>query len=129
MANAGQVKPAMMQKAINEMLKDYNDDVREQFEEVLEDVAKEATKKLKADSRSLGWANYAKGWTNAGNMTQSKFAYQEYVIHNKSEYYLTHLLEFGHAKQNGGRTRAFPHIAPINDWAEQEVLEELQKRL
>ena len=129
MANNHQVKPALLQKAINEMLQDYNDDVREIFEDVLEDVAKEATKKLKANSREYGWHSYASGWTNSGNMTQSKWAYQNYVIHNKSEYYLTHLLEFGHQKTNGGRTREFPHIASVNEWAEQEALDEMRRRL
>ena len=44
------------------------------------------------------------------------------VVHSK-RYQLTHLLEFGHAKRGGGRTRAFPHIAP----AEQAGIEQLTR--
>ena len=44
------------------------------------------------------------------------------VVHSK-RYQLTHLLEFGHAKRGGGRTRAFPHIAP----AEQAGIEQLAR--
>ena len=42
---------------------------------------------------------------------------------------LTHLLEYGHAKQNGGRTRAFNFVAPINDTVEQKYMKEMEELL
>lgn len=42
---------------------------------------------------------------------------------------LTHLLEKGHAKRGGGRTRAFPHIKYGADLAEQNYLEDIAKAI
>lgn len=49
----------------------------------------------------------------------------KYVLHNKSpEYRKAHLLEYGYAKRNGGRVRAYPH------WKDaQEIVDELPLRL
>lgn len=51
------------------------------------------------------------------------------MTYNAKHYRLTHLLEFGHAKQNGGRTRAFPHIAEVNDWAQEEVEKRMEGKI
>lgn len=47
------------------------------------------------------------------------------VYADKPEYALTHLLEKGHQKRGGGRTKAIVHIAP----AEEETVDELEKEL
>lgn len=44
-------------------------------------------------------------------------------LYNDKNYRLTHLLEKGHALKTGGRTRAFPHIKPV----EQEMTENFEK--
>ena len=63
---------------------------------------------------------YSKSW--AVKKTRETSDSIQIVVHSK-RYQLTHLLEFGHAKRGGGRTRAFPHIAP----AEQAGIEQLTR--
>lgn len=48
---------------------------------------------------------------------------------NTTGWALAHLLEFGHAKQNGGRTRAFEHIKPGEDKAAEVFEAELKRRI
>lgn len=100
----------------------------------LEDYAKLAVDDLKVDVQKAGktvkqqiedkapkkTGKYAKSW--AVKKTRETSDSIQVVVHSK-RYQLTHLLEFGHAKRGGGRTRAFPHIAP----AEQAGIEQLTR--
>ena len=49
------------------------------------------------------------------------------VVHSKNCYRLTHLLEFGHAKRNGGRVPAQPHIRPAEEYGISELEERIWK--
>lgn len=117
---------------VGQMLQDYGTEVVEAMTESINEVAKEAVKKLKADSpRGSGGVRqhgkYAKGWAvkyERGRLTTSA------TIHGKSgTYQLAHLLEFGHAKRGGGRSRSIEHIAPVEQWAIEEVHDRTVRRL
>lgn len=81
-------------------------------------VAKETAQKLKNSSPKMS-GDYAKGWT------VSKKAGSDVIVHNKTDYQLTHLLENGHVIRNKkgeyGRAPAHVHIAPVEEWAADEL--------
>lgn len=104
-------------KEISNALSTYTREVTEELEQEKKSVAKNAAKKLKTSSPELT-GDYAKGWT-------AKKVGSDYVVHNKTDHQLTHLLEYGHAKRGGGRVRAYPHIRKV----EQEAIREYQNNV
>ena len=113
MAKTGSVA-VQMQDLLNEV----NEDVQRSAEKNIQSVAKESVTKLKNTSpRRTG--SYASGWTSKkeGKMTV--------IVHNRTDYQLTHLLENGHIIRNKkgtyGRVRGIKHIAPVEEWAESEL--------
>lgn len=108
-------------EVISGILEEYGDDIRADVEEVTEKVAKAGVKAIRSEaSAKFGNGRYAKGWTS----TIEKGRYiTGAVIHNRTDYQLAHLLEYGHALKRGGRTigrvRAFPHIEQV----EQQIIQ------
>lgn len=99
-------------KEVESLLDKFGQEAENCLSEAVWQTAGEAVKRLKTAGDFGGTGDYKKGWSR--KITRKRL-YTEATVYNRTEGQLTHLLEFGHAKRNGGRTRAFPHIAPIND--------------
>lgn len=121
------IQPEKLTDEIQKILDEYGDEARAALNEAISETAKEAQTQLR--SKNMGrklWKKYPKGWSvqiKAGRLDV------EGIVYNKDHYRLTHLLEFGHATRNGGRTKAFPHIAEVNAFAQKDVLERLREKL
>lgn len=105
---------------LQNILTAFSQDVQDEYETELDRITKEAAKKLKATSPkdTVSRRHYANGWTvkreNTGHV-------KTFIVYNKTKPGLAHLLEFGHAKVNGGRVAAIPHIKAVETWAIQEA--------
>lgn len=124
------IKPEELSKAIQDYLENYREDIQEDVEEVTDKVTKEARDELKQTSpkgKISRNPKYYKGWS----VKISKKGATKYhkVIWNKTNYQLTHLLEFGHATRNGGRTRAIPHIRPVEEKYKVEFVDLVEERI
>lgn len=49
------------------------------------------------------------------------------VVHSSNRYQLSHLLEFGHALRNGGRSKAKPHIKEEEELGIKEFEENIKR--
>lgn len=89
------------------------------------DVSQEAAERLRSNSpRQSG--SYASGWT----VTEQD---GRFIVHNSTDYQLTHLLENGHVIKNQygvyGRTRPRKHIKPVETWANREFQRQIERGL
>lgn len=116
-----------LQKVLNNYLMNYREDIQDDVVEVTDRVTKEAVEELKATSPRGKRGRYCKGWSTK-IQNRGKLKYHK-VIWNRTDYQLTHLLEFGHATRNGGRTKAIPHIRPIEEKYNQEFVDLLEKQI
>lgn len=100
-------------------LQQYTTDVEESLEVAQKTIGQDGVKKLKSSSpKDTG--SYAKGW-------RLKKAKKGYIIHNKTDYQLTHLLEKGHAKVGGGRVAARPHIKRVEEQVIDDYVAEVER--
>lgn len=120
------ISPDQLAATVSEILSEYAEDCSEVLEESVKKATKDAANELKSAGTFGGSGKYRKGWKSKVEKTRLGV---EGVTYNAAMPGLTHLLENGHAKQNGGRAPAFPHIAPANEKAQEEVLSELERKL
>lgn len=126
------IEPAELAETIMRFLDEYGDDAEEALEESMEKVATRASTELKQGGpyNDPNPKNYTNKWKV--NIERTRLGIEANVYNSKSPG-LAHLLEFGHAKYKGGRkegsTRAFSHIAPVNDKIEGWMETELNSRL
>ncbi len=107
-------------------LTDYSQEVVEKVNVSSDKVAKAAVKRLKETSpKDKG--KYAKSWRVKTDPQVGQP--NTLTIHNKDHYYLTHLLEHGHAKVGGGRVEGKPHIRPAEEMVIREFMSEVEEAI
>ena len=118
------IKPDQLVSVIMGTLSDYEDEISEGVKKDIEKAGKEALKEVKARSpQKTGW--YKKGWRMGKRRNGTSSKSSGVVIYNKTDYQLTHLLEHGHQKANGGRVEGKPHIRPAEKAAEKMLVRDI----
>jgi len=116
-----------MADAINELLEEYSDMATDEMKSAVQKSAKFVKEEISANAPRQTGA-YAKSWTS--KKTEENSTSVQYTVYSKNKYQLAHLLENGHALRNGGRTKAYPHIAPAEEAGEnylENLIEEALK--
>ena len=121
-----------LDKAIADILKEYEGDVVENMKEITAAVTKEGAKAVKNESLStfnnkvLPRGRYGSGWTS--QVETGRFSAQG-IIYNSKYPGLPHLLENGHAKRGGGRVEGRPHIKPVEEKITKEYIRKIEASL
>ena len=116
---------------MTKILDDYKDEVRDVTNSSINRVSKESVQKLRNGSPEKT-GDYSKGWRTK-KVAKNSSGIDDVVVHNATDYQLTHLLENGHVIRNKkgvyGRAPAHPHIKPVEEWANSELPEEIEREL
>ncbi|MBP3380947.1 MAG: HK97 gp10 family phage protein [Ruminococcus sp.] len=128
------VTPDGIAAVLADMCRKFTDEVVEQVEEGLEQIAAECKDEVKALSpapanrRKRTGRRYRNGWTVTPKRTSGKFVF---AIHNK-EAHLVHLLELGHSLRDGtgrkyGEVQPKVHVETARNHADEKVDKLLKK--
>ena len=109
--------------AIAQAVREYTEPVIEAIGEEVKSTADKILKEVKATA-PIRTGEYAKGF---GKSDKSLPGNRRYVVWNRKHYRRVHLLEFGHAKRNGGRVDGIPHLRPAHDKFADEMVDNIKK--
>lgn len=118
---------------IDQLAETVNRQMEEYARLTAETVKKAVTKAGNAVKKDISanapakTGRYAKSWRT--KKTKESSTELEVTVYSPTRYMLAHLLEHGHAKRGGGRVRAIPHIAPAEEAAEEQLLNDIERGL
>ena len=109
-----------LEKQMNEILDASLKNVQVTTDQAARIAARQSVAALRVVSPKKTGA-YAADWMmeairgRGGSRQIGAFSINGYRVRNAHHYQLTHLLEYGHGKVNGGRTKKFEHIKPVEE--------------
>ena len=108
---------------LEKTLSEYTQNVRAGVKKDVHDVAIQCRDEIK-EKAPVDTGKYKAGWSVRTAFESADDIREE--VYNRSKPEITHLLENGHAKVNGGRVEGKPHIRPAEEHAEQELLRRVE---
>ena len=124
---SGDIGRGALQIQLRAVMEGITAEVQQSFYDACDKIGEEAVQKLRASSprRKGGSARYANGWVYDQTATGG-------VVHNATDYQLTHLLEYGHDvydhnHRKVGHAPAIPHIKDVETWATNALIEETER--
>lgn len=118
---------------VADVMDEYGKEVEADARKVCTEIAPEIVQELKASSPRSPYPHehYAEGWTY--EVQTNSYGVVKITAYNATKPQLTHLLENGHevvAKgKHYGRIKGEKHIAPVQKWAVERIMKELESKL
>lgn len=110
-------------REITSAIREYTEDVEKAVEKKVDSVANQVLKETKALAPKRT-GEYAQTFVKT---KEGGYGEHRRIIWNKKHYRRVHLLEFGHAKVNGGRVQAYPHLRPAYEKYAENLPDEIKR--
>ena len=120
------VRIEQMADEIMRGLTEYADLATDEMKSAVKKAGKTVRDEIKVNApKNTG--KYASSWKAKTTLESSHVL--QITVHSPKKYQLAHLLENGHAKRNGGRTQAQPHIAPAEEAGIRQLEADIERAL
>ncbi|MBQ9664572.1 MAG: HK97 gp10 family phage protein [Oscillospiraceae bacterium] len=115
-----------MAEEISDLLQEYAGLAADEMKTAVKKAGETTRKDIRANAPAKT-GKYAKSWRS--KTTKEDSSSLQVTVYSPSRYRIAHLLEHGHAKRGGGRVKAYPHIAPAEEAAEEQLVNDITKAL
>lgn len=127
------IKPEDLAREIQKTFEEFQNATDDAVAQGVVQCANEAVNDLRnahppGSGKYGSWNSYNASWKRTNLKKKKRGKYSD-IVHNEKHYQLTHLLERGHALNNGGRAQAFPHIAPVAEKVEAKLIEAIKSNI